>query len=584
MATRTPGLADAPLLRGGAWRSRVAGAGVVHAPGGAIAARVPGAARRGQHPRRHPRPRPGRRDHAAAGAPLRGRRRHPLQRHRRAGRGHRLRRRRHPRRRPGGRRAVPLARPTSTGCGRSSPTSTRPTSPRPCATVVAELGGTPLIGFAGAPFTVASYLIEGRPSRTYGLTKAMMHGEPTLWHELLDRLADIAIASLLAQVEAGASAIQLFDSWAGALSPDVYARARAARTAPRCSRRSRPSACRASTSASAPASCSALMGEAGADVVGVDWRVPLDVARERVPGQGRAGQPRPGRVPGAVGRGRRPHPRRAAPQRRPPRPHLQPRPRRAARARPRRAAAGGRPRARGGPHGWLSRLGVVVMAYGTPASPDDVEAYYTHIRRGTRPPPEQLADLVRRYDAIGGTSPLAERTEAQRAGLAAALEERAPGGAAWCSARSTPRRSSRTRWRALADDGVDGSSAWCWPRTTRGASVGEYHDRLAPPPPSAALRVGDHRQLAPRADLPRLPRRRRARTRSRAARAHQGAVHRPLAARAGAGRRPLPRPAAASRPPRSPRPSGSTAGRAGRRAGSRPAARPSRGAGPTSST
>ena len=132
---------------------------------------------------------------------------------------------------------------------------------------------------------MASYLIEGRPSRTYGLTKAMLHGEPTLWSQLLDRLADMAIASLLAQVEAGASAIQLFDSWAGALSPDVYARARAARTAPRCSPRSGRPACPASTSASAPASCSALMGDAGADVVGVDWRVPLDVARERVPGK-----------------------------------------------------------------------------------------------------------------------------------------------------------------------------------------------------------------------------------------------------------------------------------------------------------
>src|SRR6186713_3656315 len=72
-------------------------------------------------------------------------------------------------------------------------------------------------------------------------------------------------------------------------------------------------------------------------------------------------------------------------------------------------------------------LGVAVMAYGTPASPADVEAYYTHIRRGNAPSAEQLADLVRRYDAIGGTSPLAERTEAQRAGLAAALDERVPG-------------------------------------------------------------------------------------------------------------------------------------------------------------
>jgi uroporphyrinogen decarboxylase len=147
---------------------------------------------------------------------------------------------------------------------------------------VNELGGTPLIGFAGAPFTVASYLIEGRPSRTYGLTKAMMHGDPGLWHELLDRLADMAIASLLAQVEAGASAIQLFDSWAGALSPDVY----------------RDLVMPASAKVLAALEASgvprihfgvgtgellSLMGEAGADVVGVDWRVPLDVARQRVP-------------------------------------------------------------------------------------------------------------------------------------------------------------------------------------------------------------------------------------------------------------------------------------------------------------
>ena len=71
--------------------------------------------------------------------------------------------------------------------------------------------------------------------------------------------------------------------------------------------------------------------------------------------------------------------------------------------------------------------GVLVMAYGTPASPEDVEAYYTDIRRGRPPTPEQVAELRSRYDAIGGISPLAERTEAQRAGLQRALDERAPG-------------------------------------------------------------------------------------------------------------------------------------------------------------
>jgi len=150
--------------------------------------------------------------------------------------------------------------------------------------VVDELGATPLIGFAGAPFTVASYLIEGCPSRTYGLTKAMMHGDPDLWRELLDRLADMAIASLLSQVEAGASAIQLFDSWAGSLAPDVY----------------RDLVQPASAKVFAALEGSGVprihfgvgtgellrsMSEAGADVVGVDWRVPLDEARRRVPGK-----------------------------------------------------------------------------------------------------------------------------------------------------------------------------------------------------------------------------------------------------------------------------------------------------------
>ncbi len=90
--------------------------------------------------------------------------------------------------------------------------------------VVAELGRTPLIGFAGAPFTVASYLIEGGPSRTHARTKALMHGDPQLWHAIADRLADIAIVFLREQVNAGASAVQLFDSWAGTLSAADYRR------------------------------------------------------------------------------------------------------------------------------------------------------------------------------------------------------------------------------------------------------------------------------------------------------------------------------------------------------------------------
>ncbi|HRW38287.1 MAG: uroporphyrinogen decarboxylase [Acidimicrobiales bacterium] len=147
--------------------------------------------------------------------------------------------------------------------------------------LVRELGDVPLIGFAGAPFTVASYLVEGRPSRTYERTKALMYTDPELWFALLDRLADLALASLRSQVANGASAVQLFDSWAGALSPSDYVRY------------------------VQPASRKVLEGigetgvprihfgvntgellthlrDAGADVMGVDWRVDLDDARRRL--------------------------------------------------------------------------------------------------------------------------------------------------------------------------------------------------------------------------------------------------------------------------------------------------------------
>src|SRR5579862_2273164 len=88
--------------------------------------------------------------------------------------------------------------------------------------LVAELGPKPLIGFAGGPFTLASYLVEGGPSKSHDLTKSLMYGDPALWNALLGRLADITISFLRVQVAAGASAIQLFDSWAGAVSPEDY--------------------------------------------------------------------------------------------------------------------------------------------------------------------------------------------------------------------------------------------------------------------------------------------------------------------------------------------------------------------------
>jgi len=123
-------------------------------------------------------------------------------------------------------------------------------------------------------------------------------------------------------------------------------------------------------------------------------------------------------------------------------------------------------------------LGVAVMAYGTPASPADVEAYYTHIRRGNAPSAEQLADLVRRYDAIGGTSPLAERTEAQRAGLAAALDERVPGRCRVVLGQKHAPPFIEDAVATLADGGVHRIVGLVLAPHFSQASVGQYEDRL----------------------------------------------------------------------------------------------------------
>ena len=175
--------------------------------------------------------------------------------------------------RTGGRRRR-AARPGSRGAGFLTTAVSQ---------LVAELGTTPLIGFAGAPFTLATYLIEGGPSKEHARTKAFMYAEPEAWERLLAKLSlSAAIYSCGRQVDAGASAVQLFDSWAGVLSATDYA----TRVLPH-SRAvfdglgNRPASERdvprihfgVGTGELLP-----LMGDAGADVVGVDWRVPLDEA------------------------------------------------------------------------------------------------------------------------------------------------------------------------------------------------------------------------------------------------------------------------------------------------------------------
>ncbi len=147
--------------------------------------------------------------------------------------------------------------------------------------LVGELD-VPLIAFAGAPFTVASYLLEGRPTRTWIRTKSLMHNDPGLWADLVDRLADLAIASLRSQVEAGASAVQLFDSWVGTLSPADYQRFVLPASSKVLAGVADLDVPRIHFGTNT-GELLGLMASAGAEAVGVDWRTPLDAARDRVP-------------------------------------------------------------------------------------------------------------------------------------------------------------------------------------------------------------------------------------------------------------------------------------------------------------
>jgi uroporphyrinogen decarboxylase len=152
--------------------------------------------------------------------------------------------------------------------------------------LVGELGATPLIGFAGAPFTLASYLVEGGPSRNHEHTKALMYGDEATWHDLMDRLATISLEYLRVQVAAGASAVQLFDSWVGALPAADYVRYVLPHSRRILAGLADLGVPRIHFGVNT-GELLALMGEAGADVVGVDYRVPLDEAARRV-GAGRA--------------------------------------------------------------------------------------------------------------------------------------------------------------------------------------------------------------------------------------------------------------------------------------------------------
>ena len=227
--------------------------------------------------------------------------------------------------------------------------------------LVAELGAVPLIGFAGAPFTLASYLVEGGPSKDYARTKSMMVAEPELWHGLCSRLAEVSAEFLRVQVAAGASAVQLFDSWAGSLSAADYAQYAQPYSAQVLGALAETGVPRIHFGVGT-GELLGLMGAAGAEVVGVDWRLPLAEASRRIgPAYAVQGNLDPALLGAPWPVLRRAGPRGAAIRRVGARSHLQSGPRGAARHRPRRAGPGGRPGARRGPAaapgGWRGRRG-----------------------------------------------------------------------------------------------------------------------------------------------------------------------------------------------------------------------------------
>jgi uroporphyrinogen decarboxylase len=147
--------------------------------------------------------------------------------------------------------------------------------------VRAALGGrVPLIGFAGAPFTLASYAIEGGGSRTYVETKRLLFEHPEAWHDLMEKLVDLTVDYLRGQVEAGAQALQIFDSWVGHLAPDDYRSAVLPHMRTLFSRL--PAEVPVIHFGTGTAGLLESLADAGGDVIGLDWRVSLDEGWRRV--------------------------------------------------------------------------------------------------------------------------------------------------------------------------------------------------------------------------------------------------------------------------------------------------------------
>ena len=162
-----------------------------------------------------------------------------------------------------------------------------------------------VVGFFGGPFTVAGYLVEGKPSREFAVTKALMYAEPEVWRALLDKLADTFAAYALAQARAGADLVQLFDSWVGNLSPADYAEF-VAPWSGRVLQALKDECVPTIHFGTGTSTLLADMAATGGDVIGLDWRIPLDTGWSAVGEKARAGQPRSRRCCSARGSGSRP--------------------------------------------------------------------------------------------------------------------------------------------------------------------------------------------------------------------------------------------------------------------------------------
>ena len=321
------------------------------------------------------------------------------------------------------------------------------------------LGGrVPLIGFAGAPFTLASYAIEGGHSNNFAHTKALMYGYPAAWHRFCDLIADIIGDYLVAQVEAGVDCVQVFDSWVGALNAADYREFILPHT-------KKIFDVGVAAGSGVPTihfgvgtgSILDQLREAGGDVIGADWRTPLDEAWERIgPDRAIQGNLDPTLLLGPLERVFAATDEVLDARGRPPGPHLQPRPRHpavdAARARPGaralRASAdasmnttsrgsafdvrvrrsvrvlvrdGDLARFANGCMTREPRVGVLLMAHGTPSSLDEMPEYLTLVRGGRPPSAELVHEMRENYGAIGGRSPLTDITQAQAAALRARL-------------------------------------------------------------------------------------------------------------------------------------------------------------------